>query len=776
MLKKDLTRKVLLSVVAASVLGSCASAMAAMPALEPGRTGDGAIDYTTPVDFKDITLSTGEVVTMKGFNRFISAGGTAGGSVVTVGSEESADKGVQIVVGTKDAVDGASETTGTLNIGNNLVGADTELIVNGSVTVNKDSELNTRGQINITTGLSLDNSRVNAVNGKLSTDVINATGNSTITGTVVANELKVDGKVNVGNTDKAGVLTAERASLSGATLYLDPVYKDGDTITNGSKAGLVFANGVDGKLVVGENSTLTIGSTDTVKAEAAFAKTGLSWGSDVLSATYITGNQSLENGSLLVSSDAKAESGLTSTGALKLDKQALLMIDGTSAIGNRAALNEIVSVSISDTAKLYIDDAKKGETYKVLTGIDVKTGNSWYADKDADTNNVISNNSLIKFVGADGNGLNTFNVTAQLQKINDVYEEGQIVIPNIVDKTLNDKNEGDKAYDFFMDAADSKINGSKVEQVNAFNSATNIGELGGTNHGTYSMSNIMTDAVADHLSLATHGEQDKDVWAHYIHNKENVSGLALGGVEANYDAQYNGIVVGSDLYKNGKATVGFALSYAEGNIDGSTLAARTSNDAEYYGASIYGRIDNGDSAVLGDISYLHSKNDIEQTNSGKTITASPKADAFSVGVKAEQVFNAGAAKFVPYAGLRYMHLGVGNYEDSLGMGYNSDEQNLWLLPVGVTYSQDVKDGSWTIRPVVEAGYVWTMGDRDTQQTVSLNGASDGFGFDVADSGSFISRFAVEAEKANVTYGLGYEYQKGDTVKANKWLAKVNFSF
>ena len=317
---------------------------------------------------------------------------------------------------------------------------------------------------------------------------------------------------------------------------------------------------------------------------------------------------------------------------------------------------------------------------------------------------------------------------------------------------------------------------SNAEQISAINSAANISELGGTSHGTYSMSNIMTDAVADHLSLATHGEQDKDVWAHYIHNKENVSGLALGGVDGNYDAQYNGIVVGSDLYKNGKATVGVALSYAEGNIDGSTLAARTSNDAEYYGASIYGRIDNGDSAVLGDISYLHSKNDIEQTNSGKTITATPKADAFSVGVKAEQVFNAGAAKFVPYAGLRYMHLGVGNYNDSLGLSYNSDEQNLWLLPVGVTYSQDIKAGSWTLRPVVEAGYVWTMGDRDTQQTVSLNGASDGFGFDVADSGSFISRFALEAENANVTYGLGYEYQKGDTVKANKWMANVNFSF
>lgn len=33
-----------------------------------------------------------------------------------------------------------------------------------------------------------------------------------------------------------------------------------------------------------------------------------------------------------------------------------------------------------------------------------------------------------------------------------------------------------------------------------------------------------------------------------------------------------------------------------------------------------------------------------------------------------------------------------------------------------------------------------------------------------------------AEKANVTYGLGYEYQKGDSVKTNKWMANINWIF
>lgn len=326
---------------------------------------------------------------------------------------------------------------------------------------------------------------------------------------------------------------------------------------------------------------------------------------------------------------------------------------------------------------------------------------------------------------------------------------------------------------FFDDVLKS---GDAAKASDALNSVANMGELAGVNHGTYSMSNQMTDAVADHLSIATHVEQDNDIWAHYIHNKEDIDGMDFGGVDGSYEAQYNGIVIGSDLYKNGKTTAGIALSYADGNINGSNFASSTKNEAEYYGASLYGRIDNGNSAILGDISYMHSDNDITQNNSGHEITASADADAFSIGIRAEQAYEAGAGKFVPYAGIRYMHLGAGDYSNSLGMEYNADDQNLWLLPVGVTYSAEVQSGDWTVKPIAEVGYVWTMGDRDTDQTVSLNGASDTFGFETADSGSFIGRLGIEAEKADVTYGLSYEYQKGDTVKANKWMANLTFSF
>ncbi len=301
-------------------------------------------------------------------------------------------------------------------------------------------------------------------------------------------------------------------------------------------------------------------------------------------------------------------------------------------------------------------------------------------------------------------------------------------------------------------------------------------EQAGVSHSTYAVSNLLTNAAADHMSLASQKEHDKDVWAKYIHTKENISGLDIANTGANYDAQYNGIVIGTDLYRKGKATVGAAFTYVDGNINGSNAVASTRNEANYYGASLYGSIQNKDSAIIGDITYLHGSHDISQYNSGYKFTGDAKSDAFGFGVRAEKSFQAGAGKLVPYAGLRYMHLGTGNYTNSIGMSYDTDNMNLWMLPIGVKYSADIKSGSCTFRPVAELGYVWNMGDRSGTQKVGWNGASDSFGYDVADRGSWFGRLAFEVEQNNLTYSLGFEYQKGSSVKSNRWVASLNWSF
>lgn len=711
--------------------------------------------------------STGMVITN---DKNVTLGGSEGGNIITVNGAEPAGDGVKVVVGLDSGtnVDGVTNNKGSFTIGNALATSETEYTLKGSVTVNADSNLTTNGQTTITEGVILNNGNLDAASGALNANVnVETNTTNTITGTVNAGTLTgASGAViNVGNKDKAANVVVNKAELKGATVFLDPDWENGTEITDASKMAVDnVEGGIDGHYVVGQNSVLSFGVGDTAKAQEVFAKTGLTWGEgDITAALYIAESVNVAGGAIVVDGDMTVAPTINNSGTFTAAANSVTMVDGQS-IKDKAALSGVTTATIDNDAKLYIDNAKKNETYKVISGSDTGWKNE----------NIISDNALLKF--ADAGTASAFDVTASYEKVDNVYGEGTVVIADVVDKTLDTKDEGDAAFDFFNAAANSKNNATKDAQVAAFNSAANMGEMGGVNHAAYSVSNAMTDAVADHLSIATHGDQDKDIWAHYVHNKENIEGISLGGINADYDLQYNGIVVGSDLYKNGKATAGIALSYIEGDVTNSNIASNTKNEAEYYGASVYGRIDNGNSAVLGDITYMHGSSDITQQNSGYKLTADADTDVFSIGVRAEQKVEAGIGHFVPYAGLRYMHIGTGNYTNSIGMSYDVDEQNLWLLPVGVTYSCEAQKGDWTIRPVVEAGYVWAMGDRDTNQTVSLNGAADGFGFDTADSGSFISRFAVEAEKANVIYSLGYEYQKGDTVKANKWMANMTFTF
>lgn len=579
------------------------------------------------------------------------------------------------------------------------------------------------------------------------------TDNLNMVGDINVGSLEID-KVSKFNRDtKVNITVTENANITGD---INIYGKTGDD----SVLNVDFQNNavLNGKInVVGELGTVNLGGNADMTSSKGFYDVREGGNVNFTGGTWAVNEWSGTDGNIKVGENATLNINSTITVANAVINGDVV-IDTDKVTGTEAVITATNDATLDKNANVILTNVEAGE--KITTSL--------FGGAEADALNTqavsqMKTDNLMQNVTTDKEGNLVIGVADASEVLPDVVLGG--IVTSLTANRIHN--------DFFDDVLKS---GDAAKTTAALNSVANMGELAGVNHGTYSMSNQMTDAVADHLSIATHGEQDKDIWAHYIHNKEDIDGMDFGGVDGSYDAQYNGIVVGSDLYKNGKVTAGVALSYADGNINGSNIASSTKNEAEYYGASLYGRIDNGDSAILGDISYMHSDNDITQNNSGHEITASADADAFSIGIRAEQAYKAGAGKFVPYAGIRYMHLGAGDYSNSLGMEYNADDQNLWLLPVGVTYSAEVQSGDWTVKPIAEVGYVWTMGDRDTDQTVSLNGASDTFGFETADSGSFIGRLGIEAEKSDVTYGLSYEYQKGDTVKANKWMANLTFSF
>ena len=716
------------------------------------------VDYGFSVGKLEFAAGS-DSITLEG-GREVTLGGTSGGDVVSVNDDNNAK--VNVVVGTNS---NGSNTNGTLNIGNSSVGEDVNLKLNGNVTVNKSSTLNTNGKVNITDGVSLSDATLDAAVGSVSTTKLEVGGNSNLLGYAEADDLTLSNNasagnnvLNIGNDSGSGTLTIKNADLNGGTLFLDPEWKPGGTINDASGLAVTEATTLTGNYVVGRNSYLSLGA-DLATAKAVFAKTEETWGeNDITAAAYIDSKVDVSTGSLVVNGSFTTAPSSYTNGSVVFADKSLLMVNGTN-IQSQTAISGVSSATIDEGSKLYIDNAQEGVVYKISD-----SNLTAWSEK-----NIFSNNKLLKFSIIAGAG---FSVSTSNLSMQEAYGNS-LIAPHVFDAAMA---AGGTANEFVNKAANAHNNSTDAAQISAFNSAAAMSELASVEHGTFAASNLFTDAVAEHMSLVDAKEHDKDVWAKYIHSRNNVDGLALAGNHTNYDATYNGIVVGSDIYKEGKGIIGGALTYIDGSIKGNTIAARTENDATYYGLSIYGGIQNEDSVVVGDISYLHGKNDITQRNSGMNLTADAKSDAFSIGVRAEKAIKSGVGKFVPYAGLRYMHLGAGNYSNSIGITYDGDDMNLWLLPIGVKYSADMQKGDWNIRPVVEIGYVWNMGERNANQTVSLNGASDGFGFDVADSGSYVGRIAVEAEKANTTYGLSYEYQKGDNVKTGKWTANISWTF
>ena len=324
-----------------------------------------------------------------------------------------------------------------------------------------------------------------------------------------------------------------------------------------------------------------------------------------------------------------------------------------------------------------------------------------------------------------------------------------------------------------MDSVTALItnNASDTDAVKAaLNSAAGLSGLANVAQGTYTMNGLFSDAVSGHLM----NRQDQDVWAYGFHSKENVNGLSFGG---DYDAQYNGVTAGVDLYKNGGTTAGVALTYGDSNVSGSNGFATTKSDADYYGASIYGRFDRGSYALLGDISYMKGDHDVTQYNSNTTITASPDSDSISVGVKALKDYAAGDnGVLTPYVGLRYLRLSTDDFTASNGLHYVGDDQDMVIVPVGVNYTASISHGKWSVRPYAGIGYVWTAGDRSADQTVMLGTAADSFSYDTADSSSFIARVGVTTDCDDMSYGIGYSWQKGDSVSNNAWTVSASYHF
>lgn len=313
-----------------------------------------------------------------------------------------------------------------------------------------------------------------------------------------------------------------------------------------------------------------------------------------------------------------------------------------------------------------------------------------------------------------------------------------------------------------------------------------FGEDAAVTGNTVSIARAMADNVTQRLSFTDDyvqeqgwANQDGGVWAKYMHRKYETDGMSssVGGIRSGTD--YDGILVGMDLAKNGKFQSGVAIHYGSGEGDGLI----SHNDYDAWGITLYGSLKDEEAGtnLMADIGWMTSDNDIDGTVAGKRMSANRDVDAWTVGIRGEKEFVSGKNQIVPYAGLRYMSVNPGSYTTYYGgkeaFHNDAENQDLWLLPIGVSFrNETVTNSGWRITPKLDLSYIWAFGDTDTDMTVNASGYTGSLYYDVMDDSSWLATLGVEAEKDAWTFGINYGYQKGDDTKNKTWYVTAGYSF
>lgn len=550
-----------------------------------------------------------------------------------------------------------------------------------------------------------------------------------------------------------GTLIANKMTLNNTTLSLSGIQNEVTTLALDADEDIQPMNVRQNGVTVEVKDTLTMNG-GTLQVSDGSKLTTNQMKLDNGSTVTVDGTNSsytIKGTDNTVSGDAKID---------VINGGSVTLAEGAGIKAEADANNKVKTIITADAGStvdvtkgsLYIAKAKKdGTVYDVSAAIKSGTEN-----KGNDFAKIYSDSRRTKAVEKDANGNYTFK-----SNIDEISKDSPI--SNILKEA--DENEG-KLTDFVDKAFGEGTTDAQAN--NALEHAAAIAEMAGVTHGTYGFAQDFSGMIADHKG------EGSGIWANYLRQDKKVDGFQVAGRKAKYDVKYNGFLIGSDLISDENSRTGIAFAYADGSHtekDGVT----GKNDTKYYGGDVYHHFTAGGIQYKADIGFIKSDNDLEQTQLRTTIKGSVDGNAFFAGIRAEKEIALGASSLTPYAGLRYYRIHTGDFTDSLGMKHETENANLWNLPVGVEFRHEVKNGSWSLTPVAEIGYNFAMGDKDTKETVSLGGAADTFSFDIGES-AFLARLGVEAENSTWTLGGGYRYQKGSDTQSNQWYIQAGYRF
>ena len=236
---------------------------------------------------------------------------------------------------------------------------------------------------------------------------------------------------------------------------------------------------------------------------------------------------------------------------------------------------------------------------------------------------------------------------------------------------------------------------------------------------------------------------------------------------------YGGILGGDYTFAQYDATLGAALTVGTGSGGSKGTATSIDNDVDFVGFSVYG---NKRCPIVNskfDLGYMQTKSDISAANSMGNWSSDVKAKAFTFGFGVELPTTVGIVNVTPHAGIRYTRLDVEG-RDGL-FGTDDDKLNVFLAPLGVTFSGAFETSGWNLAPTFDLSVVPAFGDKDA--TTKYNGLTTEVITRVVDSSPVQATLGLSAQKDAFTFGINYTLGAGSDERQNhSFNANVRYTF
>lgn len=372
------------------------------------------------------------------------------------------------------------------------------------------------------------------------------------------------------------------------------------------------------------------------------------------------------------------------------------------------------------------------------------------------------------------------------------------------DNDVNSSNAGIKfvsraVNENYLDQANGlkQNNGKKV--VTTLEGAAAMASTAGVQTSTYSISNTLAENYNARLSYlrdtapaAGSGEAGTiGVWINPFYNSTDVDGVRIGRHDGEYEFNYGGGTIGLDSNISDNFRLGLAFSAGGGDTEskGSNFN-KTESDFDFWGLGVYGSYTNGMFGLTGDVSYSSTSYDIDQRIPGlgmNKLTADVDTDAFTVGLTGEYRFlTSNNLNIIPHLGLRYTNLKTDSYRvKEKGVGdvfkISSETQNIWTIPLGVTFTGEVATSSdWVIQPKADLGVIFAAGDLDADSKFRINGTNYGgrvTADDVVDAVTFNGLVGLKAENCDgFSVGLDYNFKASDNLTSHGVTGTIRYDF